>query len=1124
MSFYFDDDNDDNALSQVFQTSSQKQVTFSQSLSQTPTKQSLSQQLGSPSQPFSQKSILSSISNASKQTNHNAEKSFVCQNCGAVDQCYKEHGLVTCSKCFTQSQDFGALQEELDYEESQHMAARNRDGTLKRVTNKRQRATNPDGSFKVGRPATPLEQLDSSKKFPPLDACLRGFQSVLQKSCKILCLELLPTLKRSTQGASSNDSDSDESDAKIHPNYCTQEQKKELHRQVSKTVRKMWKAFLLSWKEGADYYSNLYPQMRFALRDQFLLPKQRAMLYQTLAARAEEKLTQEIRQKVKEEEKHESDHENQSSDSDSDSDDDSYFNRRSKKMKMEDGQDDNTAEVDSLYNLDGHNDHDEKKIKSENVVSEDEIPIPDLILSNEPQTAITGHSRVSTHHYHSRHRLPWNAPTENENDDFIKQLDGDESDSDNENAEANDNFSIASDLSIGDAAEYKRKHMASRKRKRTKQREMRFANSSNPYAKMIYFHNRIMHQKSKSKKVPKLGRKEAALLIKPSMELILIILLVAASPHGLTEGKLAAWVGNGSLPILDAFRRLLSANQQRELSMIASFFTIPKAPDAGVLKFLTRKVHVACGYRAPKVKLMRRYNRRTKGRTMTEKSLVVAGRLVRPSSVPMMLGYLVSELGLSQKVLNYSLALMGLPVSIWALKAAETIEPRGKGRPRQDFTHIDITEDWDSEAIPEFDLSKASDRQERRRYLNKLAQRRRRAKQRKKLGLTVHTIYRNKKYQDTKLRYSDTLAEIPDFISSGRNENVEDEVPDFVSSQGNHKNAPAVDKEKTEWLPPALRKARPDKLSDIDQILAVVIVACKLIPGWETNHHYVFSRGIGSTSSEQETEDKAKDRFVPWNHKEFCRIVNGKTESDYLDFLKECIFRGDRYALPKFVESLSKSSSDFDDHGENEGIKEEESVDEHRSDTSLQPGMNTVVKPNDVVLDWKKNPSFENVNPTPIRDSLGQIRVPYRQTKYADTTSVKRPAGPLGVLIEYMAYKTGTCPVRILNQLLVLDEELASKGKPESQTFTLPPNVCYEHFMGKTNTTKATTKLTTERTQRKESTLLSYSTPVNWNQDMDNLFLAAPATENVDDENDNILTERVAENDDVNSVGSVWEV
>ena len=152
MSFYFDDDNDDNALSQVFQTSSQKQVTFSQSsstvlLSQTPRNQSLSQQLGSPSQPFSQNSILSSISNASKKSDNNAQNAFVCQNCGAIDQYYQEHGLVTCSKCFTQSQNFGALQEELDYDETQHMAARNRDGSLRRVNTKTQRARNPDGGM-----------------------------------------------------------------------------------------------------------------------------------------------------------------------------------------------------------------------------------------------------------------------------------------------------------------------------------------------------------------------------------------------------------------------------------------------------------------------------------------------------------------------------------------------------------------------------------------------------------------------------------------------------------------------------------------------------------------------------------------------------------------------------------------------------------------------------------------------------------------------------------------------------------------------------------------------------------------------------------------------------------------
>jgi len=1026
MSFLFDDDNDDTAFSQnfLFSSQSQKQVTFSQSPSLfSPENKSALENFASPK--LSQKSSL--LTPKSEAKSLHKTNTFICQNCGAIDDYYHDAGgLATCNSCFTQSQHQNL--EELDYDESQHMAGRNRDGTLKRIGGRnRSQKTNADGTALRGRLAVPLEDLDHSKKPPSLSACLCGFQAVLQKSCKILCLELLPTITAEVQSKNANvnaqESDSDESDANSYINSNNQkdtnskQQKQNVYRQVSKTVKNLWKAYLLSWNEGADYYSKLYPQIRFAFRDQFLRPQQRTILYQTIAAKVEERLTEQIRKEVKQEEEEQpssdsedSDSSNESdSDGDIDSDDELYERRSNKKIKTE------TSELDSLCNL---FDQGEKKIKLENVVSEDEIPIPDVVISNEPKTGILRQSKTSSHHYHSRQRrLPWNISI---HDNEKNEVDLDSTHTDNEDE---DSFTVASDLSILDVPEYKKKSISSRKRKRTKAKETNLSNTWNPYAKMIYHHNKLMHLKTKSKRIPMLGRKEAALLVKPSMELVLVMLLAAASPHGLTEGKLAEWVGNGSLPILDAFGCLLSDSQQEELAMLARFFSLTKAPDAAVLKFSTRKVHVACGYKPPTVKLQRRYNckRKTTGRTLMTKSLRTAGRLVRPSSVPILLGYMVSELGLSQKVLNYSLALMGLPVAICALQAQEVpelqrTEQHGKKR-------LDVKADRDM-----FDLSDPAEVLRRKRYLAMLRKRRSRANRREMLGQTVNNYrFRNSDGRDKK-------------------------IPVFVSSQNLHnKEKPLVNKENAEWLPPGLRSARPDKLGDVDQILAVVVVACKLTTNWEKNHHYVFSHGQENESTgDNQADDESKigsfgdvkeespdtspkifnvaprDRFVPRNYEAFRRIGNRKTESEYLAFLEECIFRGNRHALPRFVESLNQGSSVKSEHHgeiyEDDYIKAEE-LDEVCSNSSLYEAMHhaTTVVPNDVVLGWKKHSQL-NVN-APPRDKP----VPYQPTKSSDVHGLKKPGGPLGPLIEYMAYKTDTCPNRILDKLLELDKELIAK-------------------------------------------------------------------------------------------------
>eukprot|EP00533_Pseudo-nitzschia_delicatissima_P013307 CAMPEP_0197273476 /NCGR_PEP_ID=MMETSP1432-20130617/11351_1 /TAXON_ID=44447 /ORGANISM="Pseudo-nitzschia delicatissima, Strain UNC1205" /LENGTH=381 /DNA_ID=CAMNT_0042739141 /DNA_START=24 /DNA_END=1169 /DNA_ORIENTATION=- len=378
------------------------------------------------------------------------------------------------------------------------------------------------------------------------------------------------------------------------------------------------------------------------------------------------------------------------------------------------------------------------------------------------------------------------------------------------------------------------------------------------------------------------------------------------------------------------------------------------------------------------------------------KSLRTAGRLVRPSSVPILLGYMVSELGLSQKVLNYSLALMGLPVSICALQAQEAPEPQHTGQHIEQHRRksLDVNADRDM-----FDLSDPAEVLRRKRYLAKLRKRRSRAKRRGML------------------------------------------------------EKPLVNKQNVEWLPPGLRSARPDKLGDVDQILAVVVVACKLTPDWEKNHHYVFSHGQKNKSTgDNQADDESKignfgdvkeespntspklfnvaqsDRFVPRNHEAFRRIGNGKTESEYLAFLKEYIFRGNRHALPRFVESLNQASSvKSEDHGEiyeDDYIKAED-MDEVCSNSSMYDAMHetTAVVPNDVVLGWKKHSQLD-VN-APPRDN--KLVVPYQPTKSSDVHGLKKPGGPLGPLIEYMAYKTDTCPNRILDKLLELDKELIAK-------------------------------------------------------------------------------------------------
>ena len=1125
MSFYFDDDNDDNAFSQNFRTPTQKQVTFSQS-SVFPLSQ-LSSHQTSPekkhSQPFSpiqqsQQSWQSSMITPSRGKNSNSnsnsnnqnvpENTFVCQNCGAVDDYYHDDaagGLATCSHCFTQSQSFEALQEELDYEDTQGLAARNRDGTLKTVHRHDRRSrsgTNADGSNRTGRPPVPLADCDQTQKPPSLEACLKGLQAVLQNSCKIMCFELMaititiPTEELQSNTADSNTVGSDESDhdSAILRNNATNHKvsnvhKKELYRQVSKALKVLWKAYLLSWKEGADFYSSLYPQIRFALRDKFLDGNYLKILYRTLAAKAEEKVTQQVRKEVEEEESPSEEDDDSDSDSDSDSDpdseDDSCSRRKSKKIKVEHDQSDNrnvNEGMDSLFDLFDRDGGGTEKIKSENdsdgndddndndndndsVVSKENVPVPDLVFSND--------SKMPFRPYRGRsRRRPWdrnNAWVDNDISDsrnYDNKHEGNNDTNKSHDDAADDNSTCASDLSVFDAAEIKNKDFSSKKRKRMIQKEFAYARSTNTYAKMIYFHNKLMNQTSKSRKIHKVGRKEAALLLVPSMKLVLGMLLVVASPHGVTEGKIIEWVENGSLPIMHAFACLLSNTQQETLAMAASFFSLSLAPSVSNLRQIVKQVHVACGYRAPKVKLVslqpppppsQRGRKRALERILNTRSMSAPGRLVCPSTVPLILGLLVSELGLSQKVLNYSLALMGLPVSRQTLKAKTRDANEGVTLPRDrailgnNAYHDGVRRPWDSDDIPVFDLTKPSERLRKRKYLLKINQRRCRARKRKNLGLSLQTKKRKNEYKANDQKDGDI------------------KVNNQKALDNNDQDIPA------DWLPPPLLGARPDKLGEVDQILAVMIIACKLIPGWEMNHQYVFSRGLVLGKETKNTDNtnviaedetisdfgtsgggstvghfQATDRFVPWNQEQFRFIRNGKTELEYLEFLKETIFRGSDYALPKFVESLNEN---FSPHSDRNAAREEDSVEEeemdknHSSDSdevkedNRHENDNAVVVPNELFLGWKKNPRLDKRKPSKWNPELG---MPYRLTTISSTKGLRTPGGPLGPLIEYMAYKTGTCHERILKHLIKFDEEMASKGKSQTNFISFK-DLCYNH-------------------------------------------------------------------------------
>lgn len=182
-----------------------------------------------------------------------SQKSTSCPNCGSTDNYHDDKtGALVCSSCFTQSQ--AHTQEELDLEEVQALAARNQVGRIMGIRRRR----NPGGNFVKRK----LEEWDTSTSFPSIETCLEGYKVVLQVATNSLC-ELLKLSAENTMSAHA-------------------------------TVKRIWFSYLKTWKEAAEFYGKLHPEVRFSIRDAFInLATHRAQILRYLSYEAVKKINKE---------------------------------------------------------------------------------------------------------------------------------------------------------------------------------------------------------------------------------------------------------------------------------------------------------------------------------------------------------------------------------------------------------------------------------------------------------------------------------------------------------------------------------------------------------------------------------------------------------------------------------------------------------------------------------------------------------------------------------------------------------------------------------------------------------------------------------------------------------------
>ena len=108
----------------------------------------------------------------------------------------------------------------------------------------------------------------------------------------------------------------------------------------------------------------------------------------------------------------------------------------------------------------------------------------------------------------------------------------------------------------------------------------------------------------------------------------------------------------------------------------------------------------------------------------------------------------------------------------------------------------------------------------------------------------------------------------------------------------------------------SLKCMTPDKLYTPLHVAAVIMLACKQCPGWET--WKIANLHAAPNTNDSGSAMQSLSAFVPWNESQFHLLGNGPTVDYYLDFLHETAFNGlePSTRVTRFFQSLKRDTNE----------------------------------------------------------------------------------------------------------------------------------------------------------------------------------------------------------------------
>ena len=226
-------------------------------------------------------------------------------------------------------------------------------------------------------------------------------------------------------------------------------------------------------------------------------------------------------------------------------------------------------------------------------------------------------------------------------------------------------------------------------------------------------------------------------------------------------------------------------------------------------------------------------------------------------------------------------------------------------------------------------------------------------------------------------------------------------------------------------LPPPLKRAAPHKIQTEEELLGVIVIACKLSRDYSTMQ---FERPFLSNRRDQSYEDGSDEdgeevernvkrrkvsstkRFVPSNEEEFRLLANGPLLEGYLDFVDDQFVYGDSGSkiMPKFNDLLKRSISDAKNTHQAEANK--------LKDESLG-----IPRQHPIIYSLARDP-----------DQGADLR-----EVCPDSSHPKYFPQRLGLFVEYLAYRTGTNASKIIAVASSLDKAITERIDSQESSWNI---------------------------------------------------------------------------------------